>query len=245
MAQIQSVGIVGYGAFGKLLCTLIQRFAPGIEIRIFSSRHEPNGKTFCTLEDVAQSDVVVLAVPIHAFEETLHKVLPLMRKDTVVVDVATVKVHTTTILKRLAADRRYIAAHPMWGPESYTKRGGDITGFRIVLSAHTVPEGVYEACAAFLRQCGFDVVDMSPDTHDKHLAETLFLTHFIGQIVSHAGFDRTNIDTVSFGHLMDAVESVKHDTQLFKDVYAFNPYCKEVMERFHISEEKVRAMLDS
>ena len=30
---------------------------------------------------------------------------------------------------------------------------------------------------------------------------------------------------------MDAVESVRFDTELFKDVYDHNPYCKEVVQR--------------
>ncbi|OGG54614.1 hypothetical protein A3C20_00985 [Candidatus Kaiserbacteria bacterium RIFCSPHIGHO2_02_FULL_55_25] len=241
---IRSVGIVGYGAFGKLLFTLVGRFAPSVEIRVFSSHEKPDGKKFFTLEETAQSDAVVLAVPIHAFEGALKKILPHMRDGGIVVDVATVKVHTAAILKRLAGNQPFIATHPMWGPESYEKRNGDISGFRIVLAEHSLPGDVYKMLAEFLKQCGFDVVEMTPEQHDKHLAETLFLTHFIGQIVAQGGFNRTEIDTVSFGYLMDAVESVKHDEKLFKDVYTFNPYCKDVLERFEMSESKVSKLLE-
>jgi hypothetical protein len=31
---------------------------------------------------------------------------------------------------------------------------------------------------------------------------------------------------------MDAVESVKDNEALFQDVWKFNPYCQEVVERF-------------
>jgi prephenate dehydrogenase len=241
--NIRSVGIIGYGAFGKLLCTLVGRFAPSVEVRIYSLHQKPDGKLFFPLEDVTQTEAIVLAVPIHAFEETLRKTLPLMRKDTVIVDVATVKVYTVEILKRLAADRPYIATHPMWGPESYEKRSGDVAGFRTVLCGHTVDEKIYNKFVSFLNRCGFDIVEMTPKQHDKHLAETLFLTHFVGQIVSLGEFNRTEIDTVSFGYLMDAVESVRHDGKLFKDVYEFNPFCKEILERFRISEDKVRQLL--
>ena len=242
---IGSVGIIGYGAFGKLLYTLVERFAPSVQIRVFSPREKPDGTKFFTLAETAQADAVVLAVPIHAFEDVLKEVLPQMRKDAVVVDIATIKVHTAGILKRVAGNQPYIATHPMWGPESYEKRAGDVKGMRIILTAHSLQEDIYQAFITFLKQCGFDVVEMTPEQHDKHLAETLFLTHFIGQIVAQGGFNRTEIDTVSFGYLMDAVESVKHDGELFKDVYTFNPYCKEVLERFEISEEKVSKLLES
>src|SRR3989304_4444894 len=109
---IGSVGIIGYGAFGKLLYTLVERFAPSVQIRVFSPREKPDGTKFFTLAETAQADAVVLAVPIHAFEDVLKEVLPQIRKDTVVVYIATIKVHTAGILKRVAGNQPYIATHP-------------------------------------------------------------------------------------------------------------------------------------
>ncbi len=248
--MIRTVGIVGYGSFGTLLETLIRRFAPGAQIKIHSSRFPAQGgsatggaQKFFSLEEAAACDAVVLAVPICAFEATLKKILPHLGPHTVIVDVATVKVHTTEVLKRLAAGRPWLATHPMWGPESYAKTKGDIAGYRIVIVESTLPKAQADALKAFLTQCGFDVVEMSAEAHDKHLAETLFLTHFVGQAVSRGNFARGEIDTVSFGYLMDATESVKHDTALFKDVYRYNPYCEEVLGRFEAAEAEVHALL--
>ncbi len=242
--ELKTVGIVGYGAFGGLVETLMKRFAPSIEVRVYSSRHAPDGKTFCTLAEVAKSDSVILSVPISAFESVLEKVLPLMREDTIVVDVATVKMHTTEVLRRVARSQPYIATHPMWGPESYEKKDGDVSGFRIVVAESTISESSKKELISFLRTIGFDVVEMTSEQHDRHLAESLFLTHYVGQIVARAGFDRTEIDTVSFGYFMDAVESVKHDSQLFADVFAFNPFCKDILHRFEIAEKEVRSILE-
>lgn len=240
---IKTVGIVGYGSFGTLAHVLFKRFSPSVEVRIFSPDRKPDNKQFFSLADAARCDAVILAVPIHAFEEVLTKVVPRASKDTVIVDIATVKVHTTKLLKNLAKGCRYIATHPMWGPESYEKRAGDITGFRIVMTDGTLTVPEYAALTAFLKKCGFDVVEMTPDSHDKQIAETLFLTHLIGQAVLEGGFRRTDIDTVSFGYLMDAVESVRHDEKLFRDVFIFNPYCRDVLARFKSAEENVCASL--
>lgn len=242
--DIKTIGIIGYGAFGALVHKLIERFAPDVQVRVHSEHHPADGKTFFSLEEAAATDAVVFAVPIAAFEDVLKKTLPLMPEDSIIIDVATVKVHPVEVLKRLAGARRWIATHPMWGPESYEKRGGDVSGFRIVMADGTLPVPEYMALTAFLKECGFDVVEMSPEEHDKHLAETLFLTHLVGQTIAHGNFVRTDIDTVSFGFLMDAVESVKHDEALFRDVYRFNPYCREVLERFGAAEAEVRALLE-
>ena len=93
------------------------------------------------------------------------------------------------------------------------------------------------------QELGFDVVEMDAEAHDRHLAETLFLTHFVGQTISRAGFNRTEIDTVSFDYLMDAMESVRHDTELFKDVFRYNPFCEEVLKRFEKAEGEVHSLL--
>ncbi|MEK7480144.1 MAG: prephenate dehydrogenase/arogenate dehydrogenase family protein [Patescibacteria group bacterium] len=242
--EIKTVGIIGHGAFGALVETLLRRFAPSIEVRAYDTK---KGKSSATLAEAAACDAVVLSVPIAEFEHTLTDVVPLTRPDTVIVDVSTVKVHTTALLKKLALSqrRRYISTHPVWGPESYEKRGGDISGFRIVMTDGTLEVADYTALSAFLTKCGFDVVEMSAEAHDKHLAETLFLTHFIGQLVSSGGFKRTEVDTVSFGYLMDAVESVKNDAELFRDVFRFDPYCADVLGRFAKAEFAVRESLST
>lgn len=242
--RVKSIGIIGYGAFGKFIHELLGRFAPSVEVRVYSSRQAPDARTFFTLEDACVADIVILAVPIHAFEETLMRTLPLIPATSLIVDVATVKLHTARLLAELAPGRRYAATHPMFGPESYLKRDQDIAGFRIVVAAHTLPEVEYAALRDALISIGFDIVEMTAERHDKHLAETLFLTHFIGQIIGRAKFERTEIDTVSFGFLMNAAESVRHDTALFRDVFRFNPYCSETLDRFERAEEEVRAILE-
>src|SRR3989344_5036014 len=241
---IKTVGIVGHGSFGALACTLFERFAPSVVVRVFSQEQKPDNQKFFSLADTAACDAVILAVPIHAFEEVLAQVIPLAGKGTVIVDIATVKVHTVQLLKKLAKGRRYIAAHPMWGPESYEKRSGDVKGFRIVMADGTLSVEEYAALIKLLQWCGFDVVEMTAEAHDKQIAETLFLTHLIGQGVLEGGFRRTDIDTVSFGYLVDAGERVRRDEQLFRDVFKYNPYCKDVLHRFRKAEEKVRGSLE-
>lgn len=238
------MGIIGYGHFGAFLAELGACFLPQTQIKISSSRKVPDGTTFFSFEEVCQCDWVILAVPIAAFKETLARVVSQLGSETVIVDVATVKSHTLQALKELAPDKRYIATHPMFGPESYKKRGNDVRGLRVVICEHTITDEEAKAFGDALASVGFDVVTMTADQHDRHLARTLFLTHLVGQIIAHAGFDRTEIDTVSFGYLMDAVESVKYDEALFRDVFRFNPYCADVLAEFQQAERGVVGLVE-
>jgi prephenate dehydrogenase len=240
---VESVGIVGYGAFGVLVHELLKRFAPEVQVKVSSVRFKPDGKTFYALEEVAACNAVVLCVPMSAFEETLKKIKPHLAMQTIVVDVATVKEYTGKLLKKHLKGWWYISAHPMWGPESYKKKENDVKGLRIVITESNVPRAEYHGFVAALQRIGFNVVEMTAKQHDKHLAETLFLTHFLGQTITEAKFDRTEIDTLSFGFLMDAVESVRHDKALFQDVFKYVPECKAVLRRLDRAEKLVKHRL--
>lgn len=235
---VSSVGIVGYGHFGKFVHELAQRFFPAAELRIFSRGVEPDGN-FQNLDVVAKSDVVILCGSIRSYESQLDAVLPLLGEQTVLVDVATVKKHTNELFRARLGDRPFLCTHPMFGPESYQKQGGDVSGLRIVVTDHTLPAQQYQTLRNLFSSLGFLIIELTADEHDRYLAETLFLTHYVGQSILKAGFKRTDMDTVSFSFLMDAVESVKDDGQLFADVYRFNPYCEAVAKRLHGAQEEV------
>ena len=241
---VKTLGIIGYGSFGTFVHELARHYTPDITVRIHSSRSEPDGKTFFSLEEVCKSDVLVLAIPISAFQEQLQKVVHLVDEQTVVVDIATVKMHTANILRQYKDNLRYVAMHPMFGPYSYLKKGRKLDGLRVVITDCTIEQSEYELLKAFLQQVGLVVLETCSEDHDQSLAETLFLTHYIAQMVTKAGYKRTDIDTVSFGYLMDAIESVQNDTALFQDVYRYNPYCKGVIETLEKAEHEVSKLLE-
>ena len=240
---MQSLGIIGHGDFGRFLETLAKRFLPGVAIRIYARKAAPDGVRFFSLEETCKSDLVIIAVSIRAFEEMLLKVLPLLGPQSILLEVNTVKMHPAQLLRRHTGKRAWAATHPMFGPYSFEKQGGALNGLRLVIADHTLPEAVMAGAAQWLKGLGLNVITMTPEAHDRMLAETLFLTHYVAQTVAKGGFVRTDIDTLSFGYLMDAVESVRHDTELFRDVFAFNPWCEEIIRRFEAAEAEVHALL--
>ncbi|MEH6445492.1 MAG: prephenate dehydrogenase/arogenate dehydrogenase family protein [Oceanospirillaceae bacterium] len=235
-----TIGLIGYGSFGAFLHQLAQRFVADAQVKVFSDQHTLDNQTFFALDEVINCDLVVLAVPIRAYRDVLTAIIPKMRAQSVLVDVATVKDHTMQVIKSLSPACAYISLHPMFGPESYRKRGGDLSDLCVVMTGHTLSQPQYSLFSHFIEHTGLRLVEKTAQEHDQELAETLFLTHFIGQIISKGNFKRTEIDTLSFAYLMDSVDSVKHDDQLFKDVCRFNPYCLEVMQRFDESDRFVR-----
>jgi prephenate dehydrogenase len=241
---MKTLGIIGHGDFGRFLETLARRYLPEVAVRVHARKIAPDGARFFSLEETCQCDAVIISVSIRAFEEMLLKVLPLLAPHGILIDVNTVKEHPAALLRRHAGAQPYVATHPMFGPYSFEKQGGNLNGLRLVITDHTLADGVMAGAIAWLKALGLNVITMTPVEHDRMLAETLFLTHYVSQIVAKGGFVRTDIDTLSFGYLMDAVESVKGDTELFRDVFAFNPWCEETIRRFEAAEGAVHALLE-
>src|ERR1700761_1658156 len=121
---MKTIGIIGHGDFGRFLERLAQRFLPDVAVRVYARKAAPDGARFFSLEEVCQSDIVIITVSIRAFEEMLLKVLPLLGPNSILLDVNTVKAHPAALLRRHAGGRPYVATHPMFGPYSFEKQGG-------------------------------------------------------------------------------------------------------------------------
>lgn len=236
---LQSIGIIGHGHFGKLVEELAGRFAPGVTVRIFSPEAEVDKEKFFPIEQVASSNAVVLAVPIREYEKVLKQIVPSLRPESTIIDIATVKEYSANLVREIAPNQRFISMHPMFGPQSYRKREGNVEGFRVVITDTNLPPNEISVFRKFLRASGAEVIQMTSEKHDLDLANTLFITHLVGQTLARAGVQRTAIDTPSFGWLMDAVESVKDDSALFGDVFKYNRFCEQALYRFGLAEEEV------
>ena len=236
---VETVGIIGYGHFGSFVHELCERFFPDLKIKVHSRHMGEDDDLFVSLEEACSCDVIILCGAIREYEAQIKTVASLAPERSILVDVATVKKLTSDLLREHAGNRKFLSTHPMFGPESYKKHQKDIAGFRIVLTDYALTNDEAVQLKNLFAKMGFVVVEMTADEHDRRLANSLFLTHYLAQSITRAGFGRTNIDTLSFQFLMDAVESVIVDEDLFKDVYRFNPYCKDAVDRLHTSLEEV------
>lgn len=240
MRTIHQVGIIGYGQFGSFIHHLLKTYAPHLTVL----RYDPlfSSEQSDTLHTVCASDIVFLSVPVRVLQETITHIASLVSPTTLVIDVSTVKEKPVERLQHLRHRCLFLATHPMFGPYSYQKKWS-LHWLRLVVCDHNLSDDQYAAICACFRLLQLDTIVMSAQQHDKLLAESLFLTHYLTQTLITAGLVRTEIDTVSFGNLMDVVESVKNDKALFQDVRLYNPYCKKMLERWHAAQHQIENTL--
>ncbi len=237
--MISTVGVIGNGQYGQFVIELARRNFPDIKVKVFSRRAEIDNQRFFDLKTVSLCDVVILCGAIADYEDQLKEVMEFISPDTIVVDVAIVKSYTDRLRKKYLEGYHHVSLHSLFGPQSYKKYGEQSEKLKIVVTDYALRNNDYQLLKEVFNGIGFDVIEMSPDEHDKFVAETLFVTHYVSRTLMEAGLKRTEIDTLSFQYLMDGVECVKSDEALFSDIYKFNPHCAIVAKRLHESEQKV------
>ena len=117
---MKKVGIIGYGRFGKLLVDLLPSNI--YEIKIYdSSDISDDSVKLCSLDEVLQSLIVFIAVPISSFEEIVKEIAQYNLYNTTIIDVCSVKVYPVEIMEKYLPEHiGIIASHPHFGPDSYS-----------------------------------------------------------------------------------------------------------------------------
>ena len=222
------IGIIGFGRFGKLITKYLSEDK---KVYVFSRSlkdgeiRKSNGIP-ASLEDVCKKDIVIPCVPISQLEGTLKKIKGML-KDNLVIDVCSVKEYPVAAMKRILHEKTGIlATHPIFGPDSAAET---VKGRKIVLCRVRIQDEKYEKIKSCLEKKGLVVIESTPEKHDKEIAKTLVLAHFIGRGLIGLGAKNLEIDTEGYRRLMDVLETVKNDTeQLFEDMNRYNKYSKEI-----------------
>jgi prephenate dehydrogenase len=239
------IGIVGFGRFGALTARyLAQDYVVHVSSESRSAAEiAAVGASKASLETVCAQPYVVLCVPISAMRRTLSDIAPRIVPGTVVIDVCSVKTYPVEWMRSILPDHTAIlGTHPMFGPDSAADA---LDGRKMVLCNVTTPGDVYRKIKAYLAGKGLDIIETSPEAHDRQIAVSLSLTHFIGRSLAEFGADKLPIDTEGYRRLTYTLEVVENDTwQLFQDMHRFNPYAREARQAFmaamHRIDEKLK-----
>lgn len=234
---MKTVGIVGFGSFGKFLAEKLSSHA---KVRVYSHGGTESSWSASLLE-VAQSDYVVLAIPLDGYEKILFQIKPLLLESTVVIDVCSVKVVATAVLKRLLPDQPRVVTHPMFGPESASIR---VTGHTMVMCPSVSDQSAYAVVKEFVASLGITVIEMTPEEHDRQIATVQGLTFFIARALKDMKLNELQLSTPSFRRLLHLAELEQHHSdQLFQTVQLGNPYTMGVRQQFLAQATHIDDML--
>jgi prephenate dehydrogenase len=233
-----TVGLIGFGSFGQFLAQKLQRHA---KIMVYSTSGRAN-KWTQPLQKVCQADYLILAIPLEAYPAMLEKIKPLLKPETVIVDVCSVKVEPMAAINKALPDQPTVATHPLFGPESAAK---SLEGHTLVVCPEVSASAPLQAIQKLAAKLQLEVVSMSAKEHDQEMAAVHGLTFFIAHALKDMDLHDQKLATPSFRKLLALAELEKHHSQdLFYTIQAGNPYTKTVRQKFLKEAQKLDQVIE-
>jgi prephenate dehydrogenase len=174
------VAIIGAGAMGKWFASFAKQNLGEVtvaDINVARSKKvakEVGVKAEETCEGaVAQSDVAIIAVPIEKTPEVVKSMARAMRAGSLLMDVASVKSDVVHAMNELDVDLELVSIHPLFGPGSTILKGKDFVAVPVK------PGKRYSHFKNRLTKLGASITEMEAEKHDRVMAISQCLTHFV------------------------------------------------------------------
>ncbi len=231
MKNIETLGIIGNGEFGHLAANRLA--PPGVPVRIHDNdptKPLPSNAEAANLDQVLDSDVVMLAVPFDSYDQLIPEVASRSSDDSLIVDVCSVKIKPTEVFRAhgLLDRENYLLTHPLFGPQS-TKEG--VSGKNLVITDAAGPKA--DELNDHWTDSGIKTIEMTADEHDREMARVHVLPFIIGRSLLEMGIEDSPLTTGYFSKLMSLIEVERHHSpELFKTIQQHNPHAANMRSEF-------------
>lgn len=233
-----TIGILGLGAFGRLMAASLAPHLPVIGFDPGANRLANTGDpgalfSVGTLEQACGCDVVVLAVNLQHLREAIDAAAPHLHKDSLVLDVCSVKLRPVELLgAHLPESVEILGTHPLFGPQTVREKG--LKGQPIALCpVRSAPE-TYRRVRTFLADVlGLNTIEVSADEHDRQMAMVQVITHLVGHAANEMDLPELPLATLAYRRLLQLKVNTQGDSEeMFRAIQNVNPYAADTRRRF-------------
>jgi len=239
--RIQTLAIIGLGLIGGSLAKAAKRagftahtigyslnFSEvklGVELGVVDAAAS-------TVEAaVKNADVVVVAVPVKAFESSLLEIKPHLKSGAILTDVGSVKGCFLSAVKKVFGEVPgfVVPGHPIAGSEKSGVVAADANLYRhhkvILTPLEHTSSSVLNLVREMWEACGATVLEMEVDHHDEVLAATSHLPHLIAfSLVDTLAGEEENQEIFRYaaGGFRDFTRIAASDPVMWHDIFLAN-----------------------
>lgn len=249
----QKTAIIGIGLIGASIAHAARLKSVGGIISVYDASEEvrqtardlsigdenPDQISDC----IADSDLVILAVPVGAMKSVMEQIIPHLKDGAVITDTGSTKGSVIRDLKPLVpAACHLIPSHPMAG----TEFSGPAAGFASLFENRywlLVPDGADETEVAklrdFITHLGANTEQMDVKYHDRVVAMTSHLPHLIAYTIVSTAVDleediKNDVIRFSASGFRDFTRIAASDPTMWRDVFLNNDEAVlEILQRFN------------
>jgi cyclohexadieny/prephenate dehydrogenase len=194
-------------------------------------------------EGVAACDLVILAVPVGAYESVMQAIAPALAPGAILTDVGSVKqAVVASVESHLPEHVQFIPAHPIAGTEHSGPDAGFaelfINRWAIITPLPHSDIQAMEKVTKLWEACGARIEIMDPRRHDLVLAITSHLPHLIAYTIVGTATDleeHTQDDVIKFSAsgFRDFTRIAASDPVMWRDIFMNNREAVlEIVQRF-------------
>ena len=125
-------------------------------------------------EEIVDTDVLLISVPIDITERVIERVAPKMRKGSLLMDITSVKKMPLETMERCTNEAvEILGTHPLFGPSTKSLQG------QTIIFVPSRKGQLYELLYELFKSNGARIEFLTAEEHDEILSVILGLTHFI------------------------------------------------------------------
>jgi len=162
------------------------------------------------VEAVKQSDLIIVAIPVHSTEELLPLIMDHVNTQ-VVMDVSSTKEPILNAIKHHPKRSRFVGTHPMWGteysgPEAAVRDA--FTGKVTVISGKNESDkDAVEMVEDIYHKLGMRIIYMDPSAHDVHAAYVSHISHITSFALANTVLEKEKEESAIFDMASAGFES--------------------------------------
>lgn len=195
---------------------------------------------------VQDTDLVIIATPVGRIVSVAREVFKYANQGCIITDVGSTKERLVKDIDRFAQTRHkahFIGGHPMAGSEKNGIEFARCDLFKnapciLVKTRHTDPESLYKVSMLW-QALGAEVVIMSPNTHDRIVANISHLPHLVACSLLNSVCTKDMV--LSSGGFKDTTRIASSNPLLWRDIILTNEeYILNAIERLQVRLTKLK-----
>ncbi|HVO73064.1 MAG TPA: prephenate dehydrogenase/arogenate dehydrogenase family protein [Ignavibacteriaceae bacterium] len=233
---MKNISIIGLGLIGGSLAKAVKNYSPSYsisgfdtkEISLLALKEKTIDKILNSEEEACNSDLIFLCLPTELSLTVFSKILPLLKKDSVLTDVCGVKGIFEDKWKSIGSEGFYIGGHPMAGKEVSGYENSDPLLFEnavYILSDKKAECENYDLLLEIIKGIGSRIKFLNPYLHDEIVAGVSHLPQLVSiALVNSVGSENSDVNFLDFaaGGFRDMTRIASSDFGIWEPVIKNN-----------------------
>jgi len=233
---VKNISIIGLGLIGGSIAKALKTSKQSFYIKGFdipevtdaALKEKSIDETIVDIKDSLDSDIIFLCLPTELSLEYFEKIVPLIKKNTILTDVSGVKGIFEKKWNSMTSEGIYIGGHPMTGKETSGYESSDELLFEnsiYIISDTSKEKEKMNELVEVIRLLGARIRFLNPYIHDKVISRVSHLPQLLAVSLVNAAFDNDdNINYLDFaaGGFRDMTRIASSSFNIWESVLKLN-----------------------